>query len=99
MLWPSPTAHTSCDDEAAIPRRAVPWSGVETTLHVMPSQCSRSVRFTWGSDTDVPATHASIAEIALTPKSWAAWSGLGLGTTLHDVPSKCSIRVCEPVRV
>src|SRR5579872_3770441 len=71
--------------------------GLETTLHMLPFQCSMSVPAptAWSS---WPTAQMLVAEIAATPsRALFCVPGLGLLTTLHLLPSQCSMSVLKPV--
>src|SRR5204862_1505591 len=66
--------------------------GPTTTDHLVPSQCSISIESESAAFVYVyPAAQSSDDEIVATPKRKADPVGLGLGMTLHFVPSQCSM--------
>src|SRR5439155_117636 len=93
----SPTAQTVSAAGAATPAKplsACEGLGVEDTVQEVPSQCSASVTLAKGPLVAYPTAHRSVGDRAATPLSWfRSDPGLGLGTTAHDVPSQCSMRV------
>src|SRR6266702_4238344 len=94
-----PTAQMSLAATAVTAVRAlseVPGLGLGTTLQLVPSQCSVSVRGavdTLGSKCS-PTAQASVGDVAVTPySSLTSCPTLGLGVTLQLVPSQCSMSV------
>jgi hypothetical protein len=69
----------------------VPGLGLETTLQLVPFQCSISV---WLSLLAYPTAQTSLAETAATSFRTSSDPTLGLETTLQLVPFQCSISVC-----
>src|SRR6266853_463228 len=107
----SPNAQTSFADTAMTPRSWLemvwvlgpPTLGLGTTVQLVPSQCSVRVfcgRSPFSASTKNPTAQASFGAIAVTPKRFICpLPGLGLGTTLYAVPSKCSINVAPRATV
>jgi hypothetical protein len=91
MIGPA-TAHTSLLASAERPFTAPTpvKEGLETTLQLVPSQCSIK-----SADKLLiaPAAHASVAETAVTVCRKAPCPTLGLATTLQFAPFQCSIKV------
>src|SRR6266567_5605954 len=69
--------------------------GIETTVHWTPSHRIRN-----GGESSlnvyVPTSHAFVGDVTATPVTKPPASG-GLGTTVHALPSQCSVRVTEPL--
>src|SRR5215471_4243242 len=71
-----------------------PSEGELTTDQIEPSQCSINARSGPLAPRRCPTAQTLVDEMACTAYSWLPLvPGLGLGTTDHAVPSKCSIRV------
>src|SRR5437764_10741153 len=70
--------------------------GLDTTLQVVPSQCSVTVVSPVYASTAQadPTAQASVEEMATTPlRRFSPVLAFGLGRTLHAVPSQCSVSV------
>src|SRR6516162_1230744 len=85
---PCPRASTVPLLEAAIAARKLTPSGGATMVHFEPFQCSRNVPRSW-----CPVAQTSLAETPATaPRPLLPCGfGLGLGTTVQAVPSKCRL--------
>jgi hypothetical protein len=88
-----PTAHTS-RDEVADTASSVPVdeNAPATALQARPFQWRR-IGMSPPVEDPTPTAQTSSAETALTPDRLETAPRLGLGTTVHTWPSKCSIRV------
>src|SRR5262249_30371057 len=92
----TPTAHASVGDVSSTELRAliVPGFTVGTVVQDVPSQCSASVASRPpGPELSSPTAHASVADVAVTDWSEPLVPGVGLATTLQEVPSQCSAMV------
>ena len=104
-MWPfkpedrddTPVAQASFGDEADTASRVFALSafGLGTMDQRRPSQCSMSVTPVFvATFSTSPTAHASVRDRTETPNSVSdLLRGLGLGTTLHETPSQCSMRV------
>ena len=96
MTPTAPTAQASPGETAATPRRSFrpePTFALATTDHLVPFQCSVSVR---SADPAIwnPTAHASLPASAETAfNSLFSVPLLGLLRAFHVTPSKCSISV------
>ena len=94
-----PTAHTSSvafadTDTRSFAADAGPAFGLGTRCHDVPSQWSVSVRSSNALVNHVPTAHTSSGAIAVTADSEFGNEPLfGLGTTVHAMPSQCSMSV------
>src|SRR5579863_235662 len=96
-----PSAHTLLLATATTPCRSLSppgGFGLETTLHVEPSQCSVSVATTSPGDAQFNPTVqiSSGATPATDHSSLSNNPTFGLDTTLHLEPFQCSISVRPP---
>jgi hypothetical protein len=96
-----PMAQMSLAETAAIPVRLLDeygfGSGLETTLQLVPSQCSNKIR---SSETFMsPAAQTSVVETAVTVLRIAPLGSVALETTLQLVPFQCSINVLRELTV
>src|SRR5436309_609628 len=93
LRWFEPTAHTSFEATAVTPNSIALANGVGawTIDHDVPFQCSvRTSGSTWGTWLR-PTAQTSFGATAATPRNWVcAPETVGVGTTCHAVPSKCS---------
>src|SRR5262249_54426233 len=71
----------------------MPSSGLATTLHAVPFQCSASVSSAPKAPSVTPTAQASFADVAITPLNWSKFPGLGVVATLQRVPFQCSATV------
>src|SRR6266849_1219700 len=89
--WDSPTAHTSVAETADTPERNPACLGCATLAHRLPFQ--RNMIGGLGKLT-IPTAQTSLVDTAATADSRSLpVTGLGVGTTLHAVPSQCSASV------
>ena len=93
----NPTAQTLFDAGAVTPVRLLPCRslGLETTLQVVPFQCSINVFSVDLKGFTLPTAHTSLLAGPATPKKAAFPEGVE--TTLQLVPSKCSASVWSVV--
>src|SRR6266571_1951966 len=94
----SPTAQMSLAETAVTPASSlvcVLALGLETTLQLVPSQCSiRVCAIPEPVRAKVPTAQTSVVETATTPRRTLPVPAVGLATTLHFFPSQCSMSAC-----
>jgi hypothetical protein len=97
-----PTAHALVADVAVteLSLASVPGLGLPTIVQAVPSQCWVNVVVSVPDPKTVvcvnPTAHALVADVAETDWRTAPFPWFGLGTTVHEVPSQCSMSGPEP---
>ena len=71
-------------------------SGLGTTLHAEPFQCSVSVCSMAPFEYQPTAQTSSALRASTAYRRFAPTPTFGLGTTDHPVPSQCTMSVCSP---
>src|SRR5438105_241529 len=80
-----------------LPRAAAGGVMTSPTAHALLAERTATPSRGWTAAAPSPTAQPLLADTAVTPVSIWALPGLGLGTTVQDRPSQCSIRVLFPV--